>query len=64
LELWFWNNSKPHINVLLFNLILGDGYWRQAEAWNLLLARAVDVNALAQGALSHSVVGGTPNLYS
>jgi len=28
-------------------LILGDGnWWRQAEAWNLLLVGAVDVNAL------------------
>jgi len=29
----------------------GDGNRRQAEARNVLLARAVDVNALAQGAL-------------
>jgi len=26
-------------------------FWRQAEAWNVLLAGAVEVNALAQGAL-------------
>jgi len=26
---------------------LGDGNWRQAEAWNMPLARAVEVNALA-----------------
>jgi len=32
-------------------LIFGDSNWRQAEAWNVLLAGAVEVNALAQGAL-------------
>ena len=43
MQLWrFWS-------VFLF--ILGDSNWRQAEAWALLLAGAIEVNALAQGAL-------------
>jgi len=36
---------------LLFFINLGDGNWRQAEAWIVLLAGAVEVNALVQGAL-------------
>jgi len=32
-------------------LILGDGNWRQTEAWIVRLAGAVEVNTLAQGAL-------------
>jgi len=34
-----------------FFFFYGDGNWRQAEAWNVLLAGAVEVNVLAQGAL-------------
>ena len=34
-----------------FNLIFGDGNWRQAEGWNLLLVGAIEVTAPAQGAL-------------
>jgi len=28
-------------------------FWRQAEAWNLTLVEAIEVNVLAQGELQH-----------
>jgi len=43
-------NTKYFI-IIMFFLIFGDGNWRQAEAWIVLLAGAVEVNALAQGPL-------------
>ena len=39
------------IYLLLFFVNFGDGNWRQAKAWIVLLARAGEVNALAQGVL-------------
>jgi len=35
----------------IFFVKFGDGYWRQAEAWIVFLAGAVEANVLAQGAL-------------
>jgi len=32
-------------------MILGDGNWQKAKALNVLLARTIEVNALAQRAL-------------
>ena len=45
-----WNTRKNCFWIIFF-VDFGDGNWRQAEAWIVLLARAVEVNALAQGAL-------------
>jgi len=40
-----------YANSRLFFVNFGDGNWRQAETWTVLLAGAVEVNAHAQGAL-------------
>ena len=57
----FWSLSM--VLFLFFNF--GDGNWRQAEAWIMLLAGAVEVNALAQGALRQAIHSGrSPNLPS
>ena len=49
----FWKLEKPCLQWLYFFFFVnfGDGNWRQAEAWNVLLAGAAEVNALALGAL-------------
>jgi len=44
---FFWHTR-------VFFVDFGDGNWRQAEASIVLLAGAVEVNALAQGALRQS----------
>jgi len=38
-------------NAIFLFVNFGDGNWRQAEAWIVLLPGAVEVNVLAQGAL-------------
>ena len=44
--------AKKYLNrYYYFYFIFGDHNWRQTEAWNLRLAGAVEVNALAQAAL-------------
>ena len=45
-----WKSFYLSINIF-YSLILADGNWRQAEAWNLLLAETFEMNALAQRAL-------------
>ena len=45
------SGSIPHFSFFNFCLSFGDGNWVQAEAWIELLAGAVEVNALAQGAI-------------
>ena len=46
-----WDNEWKRKKYMFLYFISGDGNWRKAEAWNLLLAGAVEVNALVQGAL-------------
>jgi len=51
--------------LLIFYFDFGDRNWRQAEAWNLLLAEVAEVNALAQGAqrrFTQWPLDRTPNL--
>ena len=43
-HVWFWQLKPFFVNF-------GDGNWRQGEAWIVLLAGAIEVNALAQEAL-------------
>jgi len=49
---WTWNilqNETRSTSVYFVFIWFCDGSWRQAEAsWNLLLAEAAEVNALAQ----------------
>ena len=47
---WLYNSLSPFSQHLV-EFDIGDGNWRQAKAWSLLLSVAVEVNALAQGAL-------------
>ena len=44
----YWKNQEM---LLCYFINFDDGIWRQAEAWIVFLAGAIDVNALAQGAL-------------
>jgi len=44
-------SNRKLLTVQLFFYNFDDSYWRQAEAWIVLLAGVVEVNALAQGAL-------------
>jgi len=48
----FFAKLFPLWQVYLFLFyFFGGGNWRQAEAWIVILARAAEVNAHAQGAL-------------
>ena len=56
--------STEDLFIAYFFVNFGNGSWRQAEAWIVLLAGAVEVNALAQGAARQFTlaVDRTPNL--